>query len=260
MTTPATKTVRLLLISAYIIIAVLFVWQLRPVYLLSILIVFVPPALANFLWVNNAATKKRILLFSLLAVFLFAPPVELSARLANVWDVQSVFPRPFGLIPLENMLFAFLNFFWGLSFYSYFTGTTVNSTSRLKYLIALFLILDLTVFGGYFLNPNIIKVSYFSLAIPVLIIPAVLLFSHFPALNRKTLPTTFFFAAVLFLYETVSLEIGSWWWPGTYLYTFNLNGHIFPLDDVLIWYFLSTPVLIAGYEFFANGYGEESSG
>ena len=111
MTPPTTKTIRLLLLTAYIIIAVFFVWKFRSVYLLSILIVLVPPALANFLWLNNPATKKRILAFSLLAVLLFAPPVELAARLANVWDVQSVFPRPFGLIPLENMLFAFLNFF-----------------------------------------------------------------------------------------------------------------------------------------------------
>lgn len=29
----------------------------------------------------------------------------------------------------------------------------------------------------------------------------------------------------------------------------------FPIDDVIIWYFLSTPVLIGGYEYFANGYG-----
>lgn len=257
MINPATKTIRLTLLSAYIIIAVFFVWQFRPIYLLSIIIVLVPPTLANFRWLNDMATKKRILAFSLLSLFLFAPPVELSARLANVWDVQSVFPRPFGLIPLENMLLAFLNFFWGLSFYAYFTGTSPSKSSRLRYLICLYLLLDLVVFSGYFLNPTLIKANYFALALPILIVPAVLLFCRYPALIRKTLPTTLFFAVVLFLYETVSLEIGSWWWPGTYLYALNFNGHIFLLDDILIWYFLSTPVLIAGYEFFANGYGEK---
>lgn len=260
MTTPATKINKLILLSAYISIAVFVVWLYRPLYLHSILIVLVPPSLTNFLWLKDTATKKRVLLFSLLAVFLFAPPVELSARLANVWDVQSIFPRPFGLIPLENMLFAFLNFFWGLSFYAFFTGTSVKSPTRLKYLIGLYLFLDITVFGGYYLNPVLISLNYAAIAIPILVIPAVLLFSRYPGLIRKTLPTTFFFAAVLFVFEAVSLEIGSWWWPGNYLYTFDLNGHTFPLDDVLIWYFLSTPVLIAGYEFFANGYGEKGSG
>jgi hypothetical protein len=69
---------------------------------------------------------------------------------------------------------------------------------------------------------------------------------------KKTLLPTLFFAGVFFIYEIVSLKIGSWWWPGEYLKTFIIFGKVFPLDDIIIWYFLSTMTLIGGYEFFAD--------
>jgi hypothetical protein len=50
----------------------------------------------------------------------------------------------------------------------------------------------------------------------------------------------------------VSLKIGSWWWPGEYIKTFIIFGKVFPLDDIIIWYLLSTITLIGGYEFFAD--------
>jgi len=90
------------------------------------------------------------------------------------------------------------------------------------------------------------------MAVPVLIVPSAIIFIENPGLLKKTVVPTVFFAAVFFIYEIVSLKIGSWWWPGTYLLTFQLDGKVFPLDDVLIWYCLSTPALIGGYEFFAD--------
>ena len=74
------------------------------------------------------------------SALLFAPTVELASRLADVWDVQTIFPRPFGEIPLENILFAFINFFWVLSFYEYFVDKDITSviSKRFKYLIGLY--------------------------------------------------------------------------------------------------------------------------
>jgi len=251
------KKRKLIFLLAYVLSACLAVYVVRPYYFYSILIVLAPPSIANFLWLKNS--KWKILAFSLLTLLLFAPPVELATRLADVWDVQSIFPRPFGLIPFENMLFAFLNFFWGLSFYVYFSGKDSNNSlsPRMNYLIILYLIFFLIVFGFYFLDKNIITTNYFAMAVPILIVPAIFIFGKYPELIKKTFFTTIFFATVFFVYEMVSLQIESWWWPGEYLYSFNVNGKTFPIDDVIIWYFLSTPVLIGGYEFFANGYGSQ---
>jgi len=229
-----------------------YVWQ--PIYIVSIIIVLIPPSFLNFYWLKNA--RARVLVFSLVALFLFAPPVELMARLKDVWDVSSIFPRILGLIPLENMLFAFLNFFWGLSFYEYFINNDRPGkiNKNFKYLIDLFLAFSVIVFFLYFYNRSIIGANYFTIAVIVLIIPMTWLFFKKPSLIKKTIIPTLFFAIVFFVYELVSLKVGSWFWPGEYLFPVRIWGEIFPLDDVIIWYFLSTPALIFGYEFFADDF------
>lgn len=243
---------QLTILIIYIIFACLLVYFLKPVYLVSILIVLVPPSLLNFLWLNHS--RKKILLFSFLTTLLFAPPVELMARLANAWDVQSILPRLFGLAPLENILFAFLNFFWVLSFYEYFVDKDEDAkiSEKFRFIILLYCLLFLVVFTLFFIAPGLVTVNYYLLAVVILIIPGGIIFYYQPKLLKKIWLTTIFFALVFFVYEVISLLIGSWWWPGNYLLTISLAGNVFPLDDVFIWYFLSTPVLIGGYEFFVD--------
>ena len=122
------KKKKILFMASYVLIACIFVYLLKPVYLLSIFIVLVPPSIANFLWLKES--RFKIFIFSLLTTILFAPPVEIMARLANSWDVQSILPRLFGIAPLENMLFAFINFFWVLSFYQYFIEEIGRASCR----------------------------------------------------------------------------------------------------------------------------------
>ena len=246
------KIYKLIFLVCYLFLALTFVLIFKPIYIVSILIVLGIPSTINFLWLKSS--RWPVFIFSLLAVLLFAPPVELMARLANVWDVQSIFYRPFGLIPLENMLFAFLNFFWGLSFYKYFAEDNKPSfvSKRFKYLIGLYLIFDILVFSLYYYNSALDGAGYFTIALIILIIPGILLFINNPGLIKKTISTTIFFAILFFAYEIVSLKIGSWFWPGNYWLNLNILGQSLPLDDIIIWYFMSTPVLIYGYKFFMD--------
>jgi hypothetical protein len=245
------KKLRLIGLLSYIIIACIFVYFVEPIYLLSIIIVLVPPAIVNFLWLKKS--RKKILIFSIVSTFLFAFAIELSSRLANTWDVQSTLPRLLGIIPLENMLFAFLNIFWVLSFYEYFVDRETKKISKkFKYLVILFIIFSLIIFGMYIYNPELIAMNYFTTAIIILIIPSIIIFGKNISLLKKTILPTLFFAVVFFIYEIVSLKIGSWWWPGEYIKTFIIFGKVFPLDDIIIWYLLSTITLIGGYEFFAD--------
>lgn len=247
------KLNKLLFLSLYLVLALVLVFIFRPIYIISIVIVLGIPATINFLWLKKS--RLPIFLFSLLSGILFAPPVELMARLLNVWDVQSIFYRPFGLIPIENMVFAFLNFFWALSFYKYFIDGDKSSkiNYKFKYLIGLYLLFDILIFGLYFYNPVLVGANYFLIALIILVIPGILLFAQNTKLLKKTITTTLFFAVVFFLYELVSLIIGSWFWPANnYWVCFSVFGQKMPLDDIIIWYFMSTPVLIAGYEFFVD--------
>ena len=246
------KRIRLISLLLYVLSALMVVWSIKPAYIISIIIVLVPPSLINFLWLKNSRTK--ILIFSLLSALLFAPPIELMARLLNVWDVSSIFARPFGLIPIENIFFAFLNFFWVLCFYKYFIDRDQKEPAnrKFKYLTALYLIFAALIYGLYFYNQQLVSASYITIAVIVLDIPGFLIFRHNPKLLSKTIMPTLFFALVFFLYELTSLQLGSWFWLGEYLWPINLWGQIFPLDDTIIWYFLSTPVLIGAYEFFVD--------
>lgn len=244
------KIKQLFFISAYLLLALIFVLYLKPLYIISIIVVLGIPSIINFYWLKNS--RWPVFLFSICAALLFAPPVELMARVANVWDVQSIFYRPFGLIPIENMIFAFLNFFWGLSFYKYFIDDDRPTaiSNNFKYLIGLFIFFDILIYSLFFYNPSLIGANYFLIAIIILFIPGVLLLTENPKIIKKTIIPTIFFAILFFTYELVSLKIGSWFWPGTYLFNLKICGQSMPLDDIIIWYFMSTPVLIAGYEFF----------
>ncbi len=257
---PAAKDrAKIAFLLAYVLAACLLVYFWRPPYLLSIIVVLVPPSVANWSWLK--ASRWRVLIFAAVTTALFAPPIELMSRLAGAWDVQSSLPRPFGIMPLENLLFAFLNFFWVLSFYEYFSGRDVRRppSRRVRTLLALYAALDLLVFGLFFWRPGLVGVSYAWTGLLVLLLPSILIFRRRLGLLRRTVLTTLFFAAVFFIYEYVSLCIGSWWWPGAYLLPARLCGRTFPLDDVVIWYLLSTPALIGGYEYFLVGSGPEKA-
>ncbi len=241
------------LLFLYVFLASVLVYLIKPSYCLAILMVLGVPSVINYFLLKNG--KFKILIFSVLTTLLFAPPIELMARLADAWDVASVFFRPFSLIPLENMLFAFLNFFWVLSFYEYFLDSQkerLDFNKRFKVLIFLYLLLSLIVYGLFFYNSSYITLDYHILALFFLLPPFFILAFKNPKLIKKTLLPTLFFALVFFIYESVSLMIGHWWWPGDYLWPVNFNGMVFPIDDVLIWYLLSTPTLILGYEFFVD--------
>lgn len=247
------KHVRIALLLAYVLAACLLVYYWRPTYLVSIIVVLVPPSVINWLWLRGS--RRRVLFFAAVTTALFAPPVELISRLADAWDVQSILPRPFGVMPLENLLFAFLNFFWVLVFYEYFSSQDARRppSRRIRMLLAMYVILDMLVFGLFLWRPNLVRIGYAWTGLLILLLPSVLIFRRRLPLLRRTVLTTLFFAAVFFAYEYVSLCIGSWWWPGEYLLPIKLCGRVFPIDDVVIWYLLSTPTLIGGYEYFILG-------
>jgi len=243
---------KILFLLGYVLFAGLLVFIFKPMYLVSIIFVLVPPSIINFIWLKKS--KLKIFAFSFTTVFIIAPAIELCARLANVWDVQSIIWRPFDLIPVENMIFAFLNFLWVLSFYEYFVDkdSSKKISSRFKILMAIYVFGAAIIYTIFFINKELVTLNYIVISIPLLILPAILIFVSKPSLIKKVIVPTIFFAIIFFYYELISLFIGSWWWPGEYMFNTSIFGKVFPLDDVIIWYFLSTPVLIGGYEFFTD--------
>lgn len=249
-----TPKTRIVCLFCYVILACIFVYLIRPNYITNLLLVYLPPSLITFFWLKK--TRRKVLIFSVVTTFLFALPIELVARLANAWDVASIFPRLFSVAPLENLFYAFINFFWVLAFYEYFVDNDKNKniSKKWKYLIGLYCLLSVTVYALYNYAIQYISLNYWVIGALVLFLPALLIFGENRHLLKKIIIPTLFFAGVFCLHEIVSLLIGHWWWPGSYLLPIKIQGIIFPLDDVIIWYFLSTPALIGGYEFFMDDY------
>ncbi len=189
------------------------------------------------------------------SLLLFAPPVELMARLANAWDVASVLPRLWGTAPLENLLFAWFNFLLGLSLYEKLTaGDQPGRLSRrFYYLLALYAIFFASVLIFYKINPAIITMDYYRVGILLVLIPLAIFIWCWPSLIKQAAATTLILALIFFIYEIIALRLGYWWWPGNYLWPITIGGKTFPLDDIVFWYLLSTPTLIGGYEFFVKG-------
>lgn len=239
----------------YLLLANLLVLAAKPTYLGNLFIVYAVPMLVTFSWLKNE-TKQKILLFSLMSVLLFAPPIELMARLADSWDVQTSLPKIYNISPFENLIYAFINFVFPLSFYKHFTEHDKKSplSENWKVLIILMSIFTTIVHIAFALDEELITMHYWQIAVIFLAVPATILYLKNKEIIFKSVPTTIFFAATFFIHELVSMKVGHWWWPGDYILPASLGGQVFPVDDVLIWYFLSTPVLIGGFEFFFDDF------
>ncbi len=248
------KIKKIAIITILFITGCLLVLLLRPNYFINILIVYFPATFLTLYWAKK--TRWKIFIFALIATLLFAIPVEIIARLANAWDVQSIFPRIAGIAPIENLIYAFINFLWPIAFYENFidkdSGRKISK--KIKYLIWIFITLSISTYSLFLINKDLITWDYWKIGLFALIIPAILIFKNNPKLLKKTILTTIFFALIFFTHELVSMYVGHWWWPGEYLLTFDVFGKIFPVDDIIIWYILSTPVLIGNYEFFADDF------
>ncbi len=248
---PKKKKLQLAGLFIYVISAVIFVYIVKPPYLANLFIVYLPPSLINYYWVQKS--RSKILWFSIITVILFAPPIELVARLADAWDVQSILPRLFGTAPIENLIYAFFNFFWPLCFYEYFVDKdkSIKISKKFKILVALYIALSIIVYTGFALHRELFAINYWLIGIGILL-PAILILFFNPNLIPKIVLPTVFFGLIFFIHEMISLKLGHWWWPGDYLLPIELFGNIFPVDDALVWYLFSTPALIGGYEFFVD--------
>lgn len=217
------------------------------------MIVYLPPALLNLYWIKQQK-RIRLFVFAITTTLLFAIPVEIISRLANAWDVLSIFPRIYGVAPLENLFYAFINFLWPLAFYEKFTDRDKQTKLSARFPILLLLYVSLFTATLFFMevDKDLLALNYWAVGTLVLILPVTFIILRGSIKIKKIILTTLFFGLVFFIHESVSLIVGHWWWPGEYLLETQLFGHRFPIDDIIIWYILSTPALIMGYEYFVD--------
>ncbi len=241
------KLKHFLVLIILFVIGILLVLLIQPTYIESIILVYFPSTIYTLGLLRKS--KRKILLFALASI-LFILPVELLARMTNSWDVSSIFPRLLGIAPLENIVYALVNLIYPLAFYEYFfdNDRNRNISSRWKILVTAYLILFISTFSLYFIAPDIIQFDYWMIGLAIFIPVFILLFTQKAHILKRLVIPAVFFALMFGIHEIVSMSLGHWWWPGSYLLPLEIFGHIYPVDDLVIWLLFSVIGVISGYE------------
>ena len=219
----------------------------RPGYLLNIILVYVPGLIFTLTRLKNST--KKILIFGVTSI-LFILPVEVLARLTNSWDVASDFQRILEIAPIENVLYGLVNIIFPLAFYEYFYDLDRNwkISNRYKILIGIYIALFGITFGLFFIDKNLLKLDYWIIGLAIILPIMILVIKFKPHILKRLIVPALIFGSMYLIHEVVSMYIGHWWWPGNYLLPLNMAGHIYPLDDLIIWIFCSNVAVISGYE------------
>jgi len=230
----------------------------RTNFLLSILLFFGLPSL--YLSIRNPRTITKTSIFSFLlsipATFIFD---YLLVR-DNAWYIVStIFPfRLFQVVVLEQFIFSFLWILFIITIYeSFFDRKIPFQKKRLisKSMLIFGLTAVIAVFmliGVIFINPQItiISYSYAFLGTVFFIIPLLLFLWYFPHLFRRFMAITIYFFLFSLLVEFAGLNLNYWIFPGShYLWTIRYFGVRIPIEEVLFYFVVSTPGILAYYEY-----------
>jgi len=165
--------------------------------------------------------------------------------------------RLFGVTQIEQLLWAFFNFYAVVIFYKYFLDNYCSK--RLvgkRWLELLYIGILLAVPFALFLviKPEVLNIPYFYFYFGLVLIgiPAVLeLFKH-PRLVSKFLKTAAYFYYLSLVFEVTALRLNCCWeFPSKQFIGWIYIAQVrFPLEELLFWIMLFALAILAVYEKF----------
>lgn len=238
----------------------------RENFLISTILFFGAPALYLAVRHKNALKKTCIfsLLFSVPLTFIFD---YLIAKDQGWYIVNSIFPfRIFNIVVVEQFIWAFLWVFYIVIFYEYFLDkqqkrsifsffSTKNAviTKQMEYFaLFIFALLLFFIFFAFF-SPTYLRIDYSYLVLGTIfgIIPLSIFLFKFPNFFVRFSKATLYFIFLAFVIEYVGLKFNHWTFPGTHFIGMtNFFGFLIPYEEIMIYFVLSTPVVLSYYEFF----------
>ncbi len=256
-----------LLILIFIPILTAFVLLFyRENFLISTILFFGTPSL--YLAVRHKKALKKTFIFSLL----FSVPLTfifdyLIAKDKGWHIVSSILPfRIFGIVAFEQFIWAFLWVFYIVIFYEYFLdkqekrsifsflftkSETITRPMEYFALVLFTLLLFFTFFA--FFCPTYLKIDYAYLVLGTIfgIIPLSIFLFKFPNFSVRFLKATFYFFFLALIIEYVGLKLNHWIFPGSnFIGVENFFGFMIPYEEIMIYFVLSTPIVLSYYEFF----------
>lgn len=258
-----------LLALIFIPIAVaLFSIMFKTGFLLSTVLFFGIPSI--YLSLKNKKAIKKSFLFSALFSIPFTLILDYLISVDDGWQIiTTLFPiKLFGIVALEQFIWAFLWVFYIIMFYEYFLDkkekkSILSLFKRNKSVITpkmkvfskfIYLVLLIFSFLAIF-YPSILVISYSYVILGTIlgVIPLTMFLLYFPNFLDRFLKMTVYFLLVAILVEYVGLQLNHWDFPGdNFLGKLLFFGHLIPFEEVFIYFILSTGGVLSYYEFFED--------
>jgi hypothetical protein len=247
----------ILLLALFPVLASILSFALRLNFLISTLLFFAVPSL--YLSFRTARAVPRGLLFALLWSLPSGLVIDYFANVNMTWYVpNTLFPRVLNLIPLENLLWAFLISYLIVMFYEHFDDKCSSKKvgdSKIRNLL-IFALIVLVVFIVVFLfNPNLFNIPYYYLfgGIIFILLPIILFYSKYSSTTNKFIHTGSYLLLISLFHEFTGLRLGHWTFPSReFIGWVELFGIRFPFEEFIFFFFLLTPAVLSYYEFLGD--------
>lgn len=201
---------------------------------------------------------KKTFVFSLLASIPAIVVIDFIGQKTGQWIIpSSVSPiRLFGTTQVEQLLWAFLNFYSVIIFYKHFLDRHYSRKvwgRRLKYVV----IIGLLLMGPFLLflwqKPEILNIPYFYFlfGLALIAVPAIGEPLKKPNLASRFLKTATYFFYLSFIFEITALQLGCWIFPSTqFVGWIEVSSIRFPIEELIFWIILFSMAVLGVYEKF----------
>jgi hypothetical protein len=222
-------------------------------YLTATLLFFGVPAI--YLSFRKPATIKKALLFSTLVIAPFVLLLDYPASVNGLWLVpHSLFTLFSGHIPIEDIAWAYTWMYFTTIAWEYFFEPRYkdNVVRKIFYFCLLMALAVVGFFYIYFSNPDWFIQSYFYLKFGLIFvaIPIAISLYKSPALFRRLLPFGIYFLLLATLVELTAFKESHWIFQSGFIGHVLVSGKVLPYEEILFWWLLGAPGLVAWYELF----------
>lgn len=224
-------------------------------FLQSTLLFFAVPSI--YLSLRNPRLIKTTLIFSLIMGLTMLIIFDHMAYLDASWYVPGSMWRFLrDSIPIEDGPWAVFLIYYVVITWEYFFFSPKKRQvfhPNIVWFYAFCASLLIVFFIAYVFSPTSLAVPYFYFKLIIFeMIPLSILLVRKPKLIRPLLWMTAYFFFVSALAEYIALPHNHWYFAGQhYIGEIQYFGHRLPWDEVLIWWLLAAPGIVAWYETFA---------
>lgn len=205
--------------------------------------------------VTSSVLRKAFIFSSIFSIPL-GIFVDYLVTMDKGWSVtSSTFPMLFGIVPLEDILFAFLFTYLAVIFYERFVdkGPHRLIRDRLHYLVSISLYVTIFFVVTYLFFGEALTIPYAFLITGVvfLLAPLAYVLLRFPRLLRKFIPLFAYFLYLSIFFEATALYLKQWEYLGLhYIALVQVATFPIPAEEIVFFWLLWGPAILAYYEFF----------